>query len=72
MLLGAVEWLNAAGLSFARAVAALIVLMGAQVGGLGAAAVIGCALGFTLSVFEPELPPGVVYEYTMLPGSSGN
>ncbi len=61
VLLGAVEWLNAAGLSFARAAAALIVLLGAQVGGLGAAAVIGCALGFTLSVFEPELPPGVVY-----------
>ncbi len=66
VFLGSAEWLNAAGLSFARWAAALVVLLGVQADGLGAAAVCGSALGFALSVFEPGLPTGGAYTFGAL------
>ena len=67
--LGSIEFLNAAGLSFARCAAAVVVLLAAQLGGLGAAAVSGCALGFTLDVFEPLSSLGGAYTFGALVAS---
>ena len=64
--LSSLEFVNAAGLSPARCAAALAVLLAAQLGSLGTAAVCGSALGFTLGLFEATLPLGGAYAFGAL------
>ena len=66
IFLGAVEFINAAGISFARIAAVLLLLACAHCGSLGAAAVSGCALGFTLGIFEAVPPLGGAYTFGAL------
>ncbi len=72
VLFGSVEFIQAAGISFARIAAVLFILACAHRGSLGAAAVSGCALGFTLGVFEAAPPLGGAYTFgALLAGLAG-